>query len=228
MSRELLFYVEGATERRFVAEVLAPHFASKGIICHRPIPAATSRRGGRTARGGIRSYNPIKVDIHGLLKQWKSRDIRFTTLLDLYGLPDDFPGKAGLAPNATGREKAKAVADAWKREIDDRRFTPFIFSYEFETLVLSHPDSLLAAYPGAVGEVSALKAEISTFQSPEEINDSPGTAPSKRIIKHLRGYRKPMAGIKAVESIGLPKIRQRCPHFNEWMTAMENLSEPRP
>lgn len=217
MSINLYFYVEGQTEEKFAKEILFPHFANKGIFCHGP-----HLIGGR---GGVRAYPPVRKEIECLLKQWKSRDFRLTTLVDLYGLPEDFPGRAQLSPGATGKEKAHAVAESWKQDINDRsgRFMPFVFSYEFETLVLSNPDSLLAAYPEKGKEVSALKSETALFNNPEEINDSSKTAPSKRILKHLPNYSKVVAGPVSVMETGLDEIRRRCPHFNEWMETMENL-----
>ena len=223
MSVNLLLFVEGRTEEEFAREILFPHLGGKGILCHPPILVANSVRGGWTSRGGVRSYGPLKTDIKRRLKQYGGDDFRFTTLVDLYGLPNDFPGKSKTPTRTTGRKQAEDVAAAWQRDIPDRRFSPFVFSYEFEALVLSKPESLLAAYPEAGKEISALKADIAGL-APEDINDSFTTAPSKRISKHLHNYDKAYAGPLAIMEIGLDEIRSRCPHFNEWMTAMENLS----
>ena len=222
MRTNLVFYVEGQTEEEFVKEVLMRHLYDKGIICHSPILVANSFRKRRISRAGLRSYGPAKKGIEYLLKQYNSPDFRFTTLIDLYGLPDDFPGQSKYPPGATGRDKAKAVADAWKQDVGDRRFMPFVFSHEFETLVLSDPDSLLAVYPGSSEEIDMLKQEIAGC-APEDINDSPKTAPSKRILRHIPNYDKVVVGSLAVMEIGLDGIRSRCPHFNEWMNTMENL-----
>lgn len=221
MSRELLFYVEGETEEEFAKEILYPHFVAKGIVCHGPILVANSVRKERTARGGVRSYAPIKKDLERLLRQWKSPNLRLTTMLDLYGLPKDFPATGTSTPNASGAEKAQAMVNAWRQDISDQRFIPFLFSYEFEALVLSNPDSLRVAYPESEDEIAALKNDIASFDNPEEINDSPETAPSKRILRHLTDYSKVVAGPLAICDLGLEKIRERCPHFNRWMTLLE-------
>ena len=223
MSKKLLIYVEGKTEKAFAESLLFPYFAGRGISCCDPVLAANSEKGTKGSRGGVNSYKAVKEDIEILLDNCKSGDFRLTTLFDLYGLPAEFPGVSQCPSIPTGRGKARAVADAFKQDITDSRFMPFIFSYEFETLVLANPDSLLAAYPGADVEVSALKTEIEGLDNPEEINDSSETAPSKRIRKHLDYYNKAIDGPICVMDSGLDKIRQRCPHFNEWMSAMESL-----
>lgn len=61
------------------------------------------------------------------------------------------------------------------------------------------------------------------FDTPEEINDDPNTAPSKRIESLFRGYRKPLHGTLASKRITVEVMRSECPHFNDWMTFMEKL-----
>ena len=223
MNRQLMFYVEGRTEREFARKVLFPHLADKGIVCLGPMLAINNVRKGRMARGGVRSYAPVKKSIENLLKQRGSRDFRLTTMLDLYGLPSDFPGKLEIATTATGAAKADAIAAAWAADIADPRFVPFVLSHEFEALVLSDPDSLLAVYPEAQKAVTALKKTIAGFNNPEDIDDSPHTAPSKRIFQCLPYYNKAAAGPSAIAEIGLDKVRRRCSHFNGWLIKLENL-----
>lgn len=61
------------------------------------------------------------------------------------------------------------------------------------------------------------------FETPEDINDSPVTAPSKRVENLLPGYEKPLFGNLAVLEIGLTKIRAEYPHFANWLTKLESL-----
>ena len=63
--------------------------------------------------------------------------------------------------------------------------------------------------------VSILQAERNAFSSPEHINDSPLTAPSKRIRNSCQGYDKPLHGSLLAIDIGLDTIRFECQHFNE-------------
>ena len=59
------------------------------------------------------------------------------------------------------------------------------------------------------------------FATPEEINDSPVTHPSKRVEALVPGYEKPLLGALAVLEIGLEAIRAECPHFREWLERLE-------
>ena len=58
---------------------------------------------------------------------------------------------------------------------------------------------------------------------PELINDGAETAPSKRILKQIPEYDKVTAGWTVAEQIGLTTLRHKCPHFNDWLTRLEQL-----
>jgi hypothetical protein len=62
------------------------------------------------------------------------------------------------------------------------------------------------------------------FATPEEINDAPDTAPSKRIESLVPGYQKPFLGLLAAIEVGLDRIRAECPHFNGWLEHLESLA----
>ncbi len=46
-----------------------------------------------------------------------------------------------------------------------------------------------------------------------------------RIVRLAPPYRKTVHGPLAVERIGLPLIRRSCPHFDEWVTWLEALTQ---
>jgi hypothetical protein len=96
--------------------------------------------------------------------------------------------------------------------------------HEFETLLLVDPDRLLEMYPDAALNVKRLKANIGNT-NPEEINESPQTAPSKRIIRFLPDYegQKAQVGPLVAEDIGITQLRKKCPHFDAWISKLENL-----
>jgi recombinational DNA repair ATPase RecF len=60
-----------------------------------------------------------------------------------------------------------------------------------------------------------LIAARAAVDNPEGINDSPQTAPSKRLEQLRPHYRKTFHGPKAAARIGLDKIREQCPHFSQ-------------
>ena len=62
------------------------------------------------------------------------------------------------------------------------------------------------------------------FNSPEEINDSPLTHPSRRVVELVPAYQKPIFGNIAALEIGFDRIRSECPHFRAWLERLESLS----
>lgn len=74
----------------------------------------------------------------------------------------------------------------------------------------------------------ALVRIAAAFPSPEDINDSPQTAPSKRLEALCPGYsrQKPRLGPLIAEHIGVERIRAACPHFDQWLQRLETLSPP--
>ncbi len=61
-------------------------------------------------------------------------------------------------------------------------------------------------------------------QNPELIDGGATTAPSKRILKEIPEYDKVTDGVEVAGKIGLPLLRQKCRHFEEWLSALEQLS----
>jgi hypothetical protein len=181
-------------------------------------------------RGGIRGWDATRRDIVRLLKEDPERLV--TTLVDYYGLPKSgpraWPGRAEAGAMPFLR-KARAVEDALREDVvktmgtdfNPRRFIPYVMMHEFEGILFSHCRDFAAAInrPDLASQFQAIRDQ---FQTPEEINDSSDTAPSKRIQKLAPNYQKPLFGVRAVQRIGLPAIRAACPHFNAWVSQLEN------
>jgi hypothetical protein len=74
--------------------------------------------------------------------------------------------------------------------------------------------------PNVAADLEAIRVG---FNSPEEINDSPMTAPSKRLLKIIPGYQKPLYGNIAALDVGLKSIRDQCPHFDSWLKRLETI-----
>ena len=94
--------------------------------------------------------------------------------------------------------------------------------HEFEGLLFSD----CSAFSRAIGKPElerALQKVRDEFGSPEDINDSPVTAPSKRILRLIPSYEKPLMGTLAIIEIGLVRIRRECPHFDQWLGRLEGL-----
>ena len=183
----------------------------------------------RDRRGGIRSWTSVRGDIIRHLKE--DAGCMVTTMVDYYGLPQTggraWPGRetAGSLPFA---QKALTVERALSEDIcrelgqgfDSERFVPYVMMHEFEGLLFSDCERFSEGI-GRPDLAVAFQSVRDQFSSPEEINDSPVTAPSKRVEQLVPGYEKPLLGTLAVLEIGLDAIRRECPHFREWLNRLE-------
>ena len=68
-----------------------------------------------------------------------------------------------------------------------------------------------------------MKKVLDEFSNPEEINDNPDSSPSKRIQRIFPEYNKVFYGSLIAQRIGIEKIREKCGHFDEWLSKLENL-----
>lgn len=223
----LLIHVEGQTEEDFVNEVLAPHLYRQGYTKVGARLMGNARQ--RDRRGGIRSWNSVRGDIIRHLKE--DAGCLVTTMVDYYGLPQTggraWPGRqaAGALPVA---QKASTVESELSLDIcgemgagfNPDRFIPFVMMHEFEGLLFSDCERFSQGI-GRPDLADAFQVIRDEFGSPEEINDSPFTAPSKRVEQLVMNYQKPLLGTLAVLEIGLNAIRQECPHFREWLSSLE-------
>lgn len=73
--------------------------------------------------------------------------------------------------------------------------------------------------------VKQLQEMVDRDGPPEQINDNPNTAPSKRIDRLFPGYAatKTSTGVELASVIDLATVRQKCPHFDEWLRRLEAL-----
>ena len=214
MSR-LYVLVEGQTEEAFVRELLVPHYARLGRYLT-PIIVSTSPG----YKGGVVSYAKVKPQVVRLCLQDSGAHV--TTLFDLYALPADFPGNAApaYAPNATGHQKALFLEAQLAQDINQPNFLANLMVYEYEALLFTQP-GLFAQWTEDSKVVNALFQAVARAGSPEDINDSPQTAPSKRILAAMPSYQKTFHGPLIACDIGLDAIRQACPHFHAWLLAVE-------
>lgn len=217
MSRVYLL-VEGQTEEAFVNELLGPHYARLGLYL---IPIIVSTSPGY--KGGVVSYAKIKPQIDKLCKQDAGAHV--TTLFDLYALPGDFPGKSSPAYPSTGngQRKAEFLEAELAKDIAQRNFIPNLLVHEFEALLFVQIDAF-EQWTDDDRVLEPLRA-IRGTTSPEDINDSPHTAPSKRILATMAGYQKTFHGPLIACDIGLDAMRRECPHFAEWLQKIEALRE---
>jgi hypothetical protein len=209
--------VEGQTEEAFVRELLEPHYARLGLYLT-PIIVRTSPG----HKGGVVSYAKIKPQLQRLCKQ--DADAHVSTLFDLYALPTDFPGKqdAAYPANGNGHQKASFLETRLAEDIESANFIPNLMVHEFEALLFVEPRKF-AEWTDGYKTVIALGDQAQKYQTPEDINDSPESAPSKRIQKAMPSYQKTFHGPLIACEIGLDAMRGACPHFNEWLVKLESI-----
>ncbi|MEQ8963842.1 MAG: DUF4276 family protein, partial [Coleofasciculus sp. C2-GNP5-27] len=87
------------------------------------------------------------------------------------------------------------------------------------------PSKLAERFPDYQVNIQQLLADCEKFPSPELINDGSTTAPSKRINEFIPGYEDAKVSVAPLmtQKIGLPVIRQKCPHFDTWISQLEQL-----
>jgi hypothetical protein len=216
---------EGQAEREFAQRTLGPYFESFGIIIDSRC-VLTSKK--KHKKGGLGSYVQAKNDLQRWISEEKSRQPFFTTMFDLYALPNDFPGYEDSLKIQDPYERITFLEKALSEDIDHHRFIPYIQLHEFEALLLANPELLLMEYVNATAEVEALKEIVASYNdNPEKVNTGSTTAPSKRIISLIPAYEGNKVSVGAVLAgiEGVEIQKERCKHFADWINSIESLSD---
>jgi len=222
--KRLNITAEGQTEERFVKQTLSAHLGnfniSTDVRC-----VLTSKDKKKCYRGGLISYTKAKNDILTWLKEDNNPNVRFTSMFDLYALPNDFPNFEASKKISDAYKRVEFLESEFAKDINDYRFIPYIQLYEFETLLLSKPEELEVEYFEHSQAINKLKTILNQIGNPELINDNPETAPSKLIIKLIPEYEcnKVSAGATIAGLIGIDWLKNNCKHFNDWILKLENI-----
>jgi Domain of unknown function (DUF4276) len=223
--KRLYLTVEGQTEAGFASSVLIPHLTNFNVFLSAPrFTGSRKRRRGRIPGGGLLgTFGHTMSDIRNWLKEDRSLDARFSMMVDLYSLPNDFPGYAAGMAKRNGREQAIVLEQALAAAIGDNRFIPYLQVHEYEALVLVDPRRITSIYSVANREIEELCQECDHYATPEDINHGQHSHPKYRIRQRVEDYDENIAGPLLAEDIGLATLRQRCPHFGAWLTHLEQL-----
>lgn len=223
MTRVLLL-VEGQTEEAFVNRTLAPHLLKHGVFVERASILRTKEPpAGSPYKGGAVHFQRICNDARRLLND---SNAIVTTLIDVYGLPEDFPGRDEAARFPDPRGKAECLETAFAAAIGHPRFRPFLTLHEFEAWIFAVPQ-VAAQHLSQPHLARTIAQSAVAAGGPEHVNDNRDTAPSRRLDAMLRQegqvYRKTLDGPDILEKAGLDPIRSQCPHFDAWLTWLESL-----
>ncbi len=217
--KRILTYVEGETEEAFLKRLIHPHLLNMGLFI---IPTiATTKRviNGPDHKGSYVPFSKARKEIKQLLAD--SDAVAVTSMLDFYGLPNDYPGKDDM-PAGNCYTRVRHLESELGNAIDNSKFIPYLSLHEFEALVLVSPDEIVSAFPGE-NIRDNLKTITQAAHSPEEVNEVEQSHPSARLMNLIPTYGKKTSGPIICERIGLPEIRNACPHFNEWLGKLEAL-----
>lgn len=216
----LLILVEGQSEEQFVKQVLAPYLAPEVIAI--PVILKTRRDAdGTTYRGGVTKWAQIRGDLQRLLGD---RHAYVTTLLDYYGLPEDFPGLNVAVAQSLAQEKVTALQNSFAEAMGyPQRFIPFLALHEFEAWLFSAPE-IVSKHFDRDDLLPALEAIVKACGEPETINHGRTTHPKARLQTLLDGrYREVGDGAILMTKIGISRIAEACPHFRRWLQQLTEL-----
>ncbi len=205
----LAIVVEGRTEEEFVKRVLIEGLRARDVEV---FPILINQHGGSVSVDSLAS---------NMVKLFRSFDA-VTSLVDFYG----FRGKGGATLGELERLVTEEINNRMPSARDRRKIFPYVQQYEFEGLLFSDVSAFADLAHTPPGSVEMLREIRSNFQTPEDINDSRETAPSKRLVHVIPRYQKSVDGPVVAMKIGLDLIRAECPQFDDWVTRLESLGIP--
>ncbi len=204
--RELYIFCEGATEQEFCNLLLQPHFFPQHDGTIHTIEIQHSKHHGRVSLGGVPGrYETMRRGILATLKGRRQRGVCFTTMIDIYGLPKDFPGREANQRNPDDPiPYARALETAFGDDINDLRFVPHLQLHEFETILFADPESFREQFVECDQAIAELKKIAGSFPTIEHIND--GT---------IQADHQPHTSLWRPEKVGGAQDRRRdWPHQN--------------
>ncbi len=198
--------VEGPTEEDFVKRILADHLAGFNVWPH---PALPGRRGGNI------SVQRLAAGMRELLPGFDA----VTSLVDYYGFKD----KGTATPDELESLISDQLQRTVTRQLSTRRVFPYVQTHEFEALLFADVQGFRCVPVVSEERVQDLAAVRRQFATPEDIDDSPHTAPSKRLRQRIPGYDKRIHGPLVAQEIGLGRISSECPRFAVWLERLQSL-----
>ena len=206
----LAISVEGPTELEFVKDVLADHLRERGVEAQPILPGG---------QGGSISIDRLAPEMARLV--WNFDYV--TSLVDFYGFKDKGTASVSDLEHNINQAVRQRIHQSW----DEYRVFAYVQQYEFEALLFSDVSVFDLLEDVSNNTITQLGRIRTQFETPEDINDSPITAPSKRITELVQKYRKRRDGPDLAAAIGLDAIRSQCRRFDEWVNRMESLgSQP--
>lgn len=210
--KRLRIVVEGYTEEEFVNTLLRPYLFQEGIYDISAIKISTSRG----HKGGFVNYEHLKNDVRKLLNE---PNLVVSTFVDFFRIPTNFPNYSS--------NDIVLLEQGMAEDINQPNvFLPYIQKHEFEALLFSSSIGFQENYDSQ-RITNAIQKIIDEYPNPEDINNQPTTAPSKRIEQiistHHESYAKTIDGILIANHLGMNVILNKCPRFSQWVKKLTEL-----
>jgi hypothetical protein len=222
--KRLIIVVEGDTEKEFIDKVLSPYLYTKGLQSVNCFKI-------KHTKGGLTKYQHLKTDLINCIYE---SNVLVSTLIDFYALPKDFPKYEDAKTIVNKADKLAFLEKAIVEDLENEKeksfpnLFPYIQLHEFEALVFCSIDAIKSLYSNEDAKFNELEKIMEAHPNPEDINDKPETAPSKRLKNNqlIRGYNKVNDGIMIIEEAGVDTVLRKCPRFNNWVeTLIEKVKE---
>lgn len=211
--KRVLILVEGQTEEQFIKTVLAPYLWQYQVIMIPTIITTKRVLSGSDHKGGLLRFRHLRQDLQRLFSD--SNAALFTTFIDYYGLPSDYPGMMSVT-SPDPYKRVEHLEQVLCQTFNNERFLPFIMLHEFESFCFVDP-YLTAKVMDSVEKAADLSSACRHASGPEKINQGSDSHPSHRIKSAFPHYNKVIDGVDITTLIGLDKLRSVCPHFNRWL-----------
>lgn len=215
--KNVYIYCEGSTEESFINEVMYPYLLRMDIAAY-PIICTTKRTRAHKYTGGVSDYSKIAKELKILCKCHKREYI--TTMFDYYALPANTPGMDCDLSDIHAR--VKYIEKMVNADIGQENCMFHIMPHEFESLLFSMPDAF--SQIADAHTVKIIRSIKDSYPTPEHINNSPVTAPSKRLKELIPHYAKIRNGTQLSKYMGIDVMLESCPHFCEWIRSIVSIA----
>ena len=132
-----------------------------------------------------------------------------TTFVDYYGFKHQ------------SSRSVTQIEEEIKEKANKEFLIPYLQMHEIEALWFS--DIKEVKNPND-SQVDMLMKIIDEYPNPEDINNSPQTAPSKRLESIFPDYQKVLDGKLISNKLSIPKIQEKCPRFSKWLKDIEDMA----
>jgi len=209
--KRLVFIVEGDTEIILVNNHIIPYLISRGFNNAMNVQTIVTNRK-QHKKGGVVSFGKFEHEVN---LTFSLGNVIVTSFIDFFRLPGDFPGYTSNSGQIA--EIEKSVWEHFQRNPD---FIPYIQRHELEALMFSSREGFeLVIDDGR--KLQQIDQILDQYANPEDINNSPETAPSKRLAR-IFGYDKVDDGELIFGMMTIESILEKCRRFAEWVKMIES------